>query len=79
MPVKAEWLSEPPRARPLGWRSAAIGAVAGSVGGIRGRINAKREAGKSGAQQAVQTNQQALDQFKMAASVCLEGRGYTVR
>ena len=60
-------------------KGAAIGAVAGSVGGVRSRIRAQREAGQRGAQQAVQVNQQAVDQFKKAASACLEGRGYSVR
>ena len=60
-------------------KGAAIGAVAGSIHGVRGRTNAKRTAGQSGAQQAVQANEQAVDQFKKAASVCLEARGYSVR
>ena len=40
---------------------------------------AKQEAGEKGAQQAVQANQQAVDQFKKAAGACLEARGYSVR
>ncbi len=60
-------------------RGVAVGAVAGSLRGVRGRTNAKRRAGQSGAQQAVQANQQAVDQFKKAASACLEARGYSVR
>jgi hypothetical protein len=42
-------------------------------------VHAKKEAGQQGAQQAVQANQQGVDQFKKAASACLEGRGYSVR
>jgi hypothetical protein len=53
--------------------------VAGSVGGVRGRVQAKQEAGQKGAQQAVQANQQGVDQFKKAAGACLEARGYSVR
>lgn len=53
--------------------------VAGSVGGARGRINARKEAGQKGAQQAVQANQQGIDRFKKAASASLEARGYSVR
>jgi hypothetical protein len=60
-------------------KGAAIGAVAGSVGGVRGLLKAKQAAGEKGAQQAVQANQQAVDQFKKAASACLEARGYAVK
>ena len=60
-------------------RGVAVGAVAGSLRGVRGRTNARKAAGQSGAQQAVQANQQAVDQFKKAASACLEARGYSVR
>jgi hypothetical protein len=60
-------------------KGAAIGAVAGSLAGVRGRNNAKRSAGQRGAQQAVQSNQQAVGQFRKAASACLEARGYSVR
>ena len=60
-------------------KGAAIGAVAGSVGGVRSRIKAKHAAAQKGAQEAVEANQQAVDQFKKAASACLEARGYSVR
>lgn len=46
---------------------------------MRGRMNAKQAAGQQGAQQAVQANQQAVEQFKKAAGACLEGRGYSVK
>ena len=60
-------------------KGAAIGAVAGSLGGLRGRAMAQERAGRAAAQEVVQANQEAVNQFKKAASVCLEGRGYTVR
>ena len=58
---------------------AAIGAAAGAMGGRRARKQAEAQAGQAGAQQAEAQNQAAIDTFKKAASVCLEGRGYTVR
>jgi hypothetical protein len=35
------------------------------------------KAGAQGAQQAQAENQQIIDEFKKAAGVCLQGRGYT--
>jgi hypothetical protein len=60
-------------------RGVAVGALVGSARGLRGRVNAQKAAGRAGAQQAVQANQQAVDQFKKAAGACLEGRGYSVK
>ena len=40
---------------------------------------AESQAAQQGAEQAEAQNQQAVDTFKNAAAVCLEGRGYTVR
>ena len=60
-------------------KGVAVGAVAGSVRGLRGRIKSKQAAGQAGAQEAVQANQQGVDQFKKAASACLEARGYSVK
>jgi hypothetical protein len=60
-------------------RGVAVGAVAGSVRGLRGRVKAQKAAGQAGAQQAVQANQQAVDQFKKAAGACLQARGYSVK
>lgn len=60
-------------------KGAAIGAVAGAVGGRRARMQAEQQAAAKGAQQAQAQSQQMVDQFKKAASVCLEGRGYTVK
>ena len=60
-------------------QGAAIGAVAGAIDGRRAKKNAEAQAAQAGAQQAVQSNQQAIDTFKKAAAACLEGRGYTVK
>jgi hypothetical protein len=57
---------------------AAIGAVGGAMGGRRARKHAEAEAAQQGAAQAEAQNQQAVETFKNAAGVCLEGRGYTV-
>jgi hypothetical protein len=58
---------------------AAIGAVAGAMGGRRAKKQAEQQAASKGAQQAQAQGQAATDQFKKAAGVCLEGRGYTVQ
>jgi hypothetical protein len=60
-------------------KGAAIGATAGAMGGFSARRQVKAEAGAQGARQAQAQNQQALDTFKKAAGVCLEGRGYSVK
>jgi hypothetical protein len=58
---------------------AAIGAVAGAIGGRRAKKRAEHEAEAQGAAQAQAQNQAMVDQFKKAATVCLEGRGYSVK
>ncbi len=58
---------------------AAIGAAAGAMGGRRAKKQAEAQAGQKGAQQAQAQNQAAVDQFKKAAGVCLEGRGHSVK
>lgn len=58
---------------------AAIGAVAGAIGGRRAKKQAEAQAAAQGAQQAQAMNQAATDHYKKAATVCLEGRGYTVK
>jgi hypothetical protein len=57
---------------------AAIGAVAGAIGGRRAKRQAEAAAAQAGAQHAQAKNQQAIDTFKRAAGVCLQGRGYTI-
>jgi hypothetical protein len=58
-------------------KGAAIGAVAGGMAGRRGRRQEIQQAEQQGAQAAVNSNQQAVDQFKNAGAVCLQARGYT--
>lgn len=58
---------------------AAVGAAAGAMAGRRAKKQAEAQAAQQGAAQAQAANQQAIDTFKKAAGVCLEGRGYTVR
>lgn len=60
-------------------KGAAIGAVAGAMGGRRAKKQAEAQAAQAGAQQAQAQAQAATEQFKKAAAVCLEGRGYSVR
>lgn len=60
-------------------QGAAIGAVSGAVlGHHRGRMRQGME--QAGADQmAYEQTQQLIDGFKKAFSVCLEGKGYTVK
>jgi uncharacterized protein YcfJ len=58
---------------------AAIGAAAGAIGGRRHRRHAEAHAAQQGAAQAEAQNQQAVETFKKAVAVCLEGRGYTAQ
>jgi hypothetical protein len=60
-------------------KGAAIGAVAGGIGGRRAKKSAEAQSAQAGAAQAEQQNQAAIDSFKKAAGVCLQGRGYTVQ
>ena len=59
-------------------KGAAIGAAAGAMGGARARGQAISSAEKQGAAQASAENLKAVDDFKKAGGVCLQGRGYTV-
>lgn len=58
---------------------AAIGATAGAMRGRRAKKQIEKQAAAQGANQAQAQNQAAVDYFKKAASVCLEGRGYSVK
>ena len=58
---------------------AAIGAVAGGVRGRRAKKSAEAQAAQAGAAQAEAAADEQLNTFKRAMSVCLEGRGYTVK
>lgn len=58
---------------------AAIGAASGAVAGRRARRRAEAQAEQAGANQAVAVANDKIVQFKKAMSVCLEGKGYTVK
>lgn len=58
-------------------KGAAIGAAAGAMGGVRARNRAIASAEQQGAAQAQAANEEAVNQFKKAGGVCLQGRGYT--
>jgi uncharacterized protein YcfJ len=59
-------------------KGAAIGAVAGAAGG--GARQRQQQKQQEVANQQAQTQQQAqIDKYNKAKSVCLEGRGYTVK
>jgi hypothetical protein len=60
-------------------KGAAIGAAAGGMGGIRGRRAAIAASEQQGAEAAAAANEEAINQFKNAGSVCLQGRGYAAR
>jgi len=60
-------------------KGAAIGAAAGAVGGRRAKKRAEAQAEQGGANQAVAVANDKVVQFKKAMSVCLEGKGYTVK
>jgi len=57
---------------------AAVGAAAGAMRGRRAKKQAEAQAAQQGAAQAQAQNDAAIETFKKAAGVCLEGRGYTV-
>jgi hypothetical protein len=58
-------------------QGAAIGAAAGGMRGRRARRGAIAQSEQQGAEAAAAANEEALDQFKKAGSLCLQGRGYT--
>lgn len=63
-------------------KGAAYGAAAGVLAGRRKGKEAQHEAQQQAqgqSQQAQQANQQQLDNFKKAFSVCLEGKNYLVK
>ena len=60
-------------------KGAAIGAAAGGMGGLRAGRRAGAQAEQQAAAQAKQQEQQMMEQFKKAFSVCMEGKGYTIK
>jgi hypothetical protein len=58
---------------------AAIGAAAGGMGGFRGGRMAQAQQNQQAQTQADAANEEVKNQFKKAFSVCMEGKGYTVK
>ncbi len=58
---------------------AGVGAVAGGVAGRRKGKKAQAQAGKQSQEQASSKEQEMKDSFKKAFSVCIEGKGYTIK
>jgi hypothetical protein len=59
-------------------KGAAIGAGVGAAGGAMKRGAGERQQGQAQAAQSA-ANQQGMDSYKRAMSVCLEGRNYAVK
>jgi hypothetical protein len=60
-------------------KGAAIGATAGAMGGRRAGKQAQAQANQQAQGNAAAQEQAAKDSFKKAFSVCLEGKGYTIK
>ena len=60
-------------------KGAAIGAVAGGLGGRRAKKAGDAQEAQKNQQAANQHNADMLNGFKKAFTVCLEGKGYTVK
>ncbi len=60
-------------------KGAAIGAVAGGLRGRRASRAGQAAAKKESQQTAVNTEAELMNNFKKAYTVCLEGKGYTVK
>lgn len=60
-------------------QGAAIGAVVGGLAGRRQAKQAQAEANQQGQQQAAAKEQAMKDSFKKAFTVCIEGKGYTIK
>jgi len=60
-------------------KGAAIGAVAGGVAGRRQGKQAQAQQNQQAQATATKTEQEMKDSFKKAFSVCIEGKGYTIK
>jgi hypothetical protein len=60
-------------------KGAAIGAVAGGLAGRRAGKQAQAQGNQQAQANAAAQEQQMKDSFKKAFSVCVEGKGYTVK
>jgi hypothetical protein len=60
-------------------KGAAYGAIAGGVAGRRKGKQAQAQANQQAQSTATATDQAKIDSFKKAFSVCIEGKGYTIK
>jgi len=60
-------------------KGAAIGATAGAMAGHRQGKQAQAQQNQQAQASAAKTEQELKDSFKKAFSVCIEGKGYTVK
>jgi hypothetical protein len=60
-------------------KGAAIGAVVGGLAGRRARLAGDAHEQQKNNQEAAKQQQAMTDSFKKAFTVCLEGKGYTVK
>jgi hypothetical protein len=60
-------------------KGAAIGAVAGGLAGRRAGKQAQAQQNQQAQAKATATEQEMKDNFKKAFSVCIEGKGYTIK
>lgn len=60
-------------------RGAAIGAVAGGMRGRQAKVVGDERQQQANNRAADAANREVMEKFKRAFSVCLEGKGYTVR
>lgn len=60
-------------------KGAAYGAIVGAMAGRRQGKQAQTQASQQSKQQASAKEQEMKDGFKKALSVCLEGKGYTIK
>lgn len=60
-------------------KGAAIGATVGALRGRRSKVVSDAKQQEQAKQQATATEAELMNNFKRAYSVCLEGKGYTVK
>lgn len=60
-------------------KGAAYGAIAGGVAGRRKGKQAQAQANQQAQATATATDQAKIDSFKKAFTVCIEGKGYTIK
>jgi outer membrane lipoprotein SlyB len=60
-------------------KGAAIGATAGAIAGRRSGKQAQAQQNQQAQSTAAKTEQQMKDDYKKAFSVCIDGKGYTIK